>query len=379
MSALAAASSPSARPALRRTEHRRPTSVFAGTVTCYLARVLPVLRAELTHWGARARAIPDAELRQTAADALAKRGNIEGAALFATLAPETHRAATTRALVAFQAAYNYLDALSEQPAPRPEQNARRLHEALLAALGADLGDTRYYSEHLGGDDDGGFLTDAIARCRSCCLQLPSFAIVAPRALQAAGRIVDFQALNMPQAAGGHTRLQRWAAQRVPPGSGLSWWELAGASGSSLAVHALLAAAGDPALTRDDAVQIEAVYFPWAGALHTMLDSLVDRGEDGQRDQPSLLDNCPDGELPGRLGVLASRARAACAGVPRTTHHAVIVTAMCSYYLSAPTARTAEAFAVRDALVEVLGGPLRLALGMFAGKRLLHGPGPGAYS
>lgn len=43
------------------------------------------------------------------------RGNIEGAALFDALAPAGRRARTIRALVAFQTAYNYFDALSGLP------------------------------------------------------------------------------------------------------------------------------------------------------------------------------------------------------------------------------------------------------------------------
>src|ERR1700689_4229740 len=72
---------------------------FACTVVRYLLLVSPSVRWELAQWRSRARAIPNANLRRTASQALEKRGNIEGAALFATLAPAIYRARTIRALV----------------------------------------------------------------------------------------------------------------------------------------------------------------------------------------------------------------------------------------------------------------------------------------
>ena len=379
MSARAATPNVRAREPRPRTGQLQLSCVFASTVTIYLASVLPIARREMGHWAGRVGAIPEVALKRAAVDALHKRGNIEGAALFATLAPADHGAAATRALVAFQAAYNYLDALSEQPGPQPYENSRRLHEALSAALGADVDASSFYSAHPGGDDDAGLLTDLVGRCRSACAELPSFQTVAPAARHAAERIVDFQSLNMPDPVGGIERLQRWATEGVPPGFDVSWWELAAASGSSLAVHALLAAAADPALSAHDVAQIEACYFPWGGALHSLLDSLVDREEDRDKHQRSLLDNYVKTQVPDRLAVLGARALRASETVPQPAAQRVILTAMCSYYLSAPQSRTAEGHAVRGALSGVFGAPLRVALGMFAAKRLVHRLTPGAYS
>ena len=99
--------------------------------------MLPQVRHELAHWRRRAEQIPNAQLRHSAQLALAERGNIEGAALFATLAPAANRGATVRpAPVAFQSAYNYLDALSEQaqsdqPAAPTASNCTRACSAAL--------------------------------------------------------------------------------------------------------------------------------------------------------------------------------------------------------------------------------------------------------
>ena len=88
---------------------------FAWAAATYWLSIFPVVRREIAGLRKRAEGIPDPVLREEALQALAKRGNIEGAAAFATLVPKARRRAVTRALVAFQAAYNYVDMLAEQP------------------------------------------------------------------------------------------------------------------------------------------------------------------------------------------------------------------------------------------------------------------------
>ena len=347
------------------------TVVFAGTVLAYLLGVLPQVTRELSRWRTRAGAIPNASLRESAQAALAKRGNVEGAALFATLAPSGHRRAAVRALVAFQTAYSYLDALAELPSADPIANGERLHQALLAALHPGAPHVDYYA-HNPDRDDGGYLTAILDACRDAVGALPSYPSLAPTARDAAARIVDFQALNLNEQQGGHDALQRWGTEATPSGSGLRWWEMAAACGSSLAVHALIGAAASPGLTVSRAREIDAAYFPWIGALHSLLDSFVDRGEDRRLHQTSLLDHYPSPTAAVlSLSALAKGARAAAERLPSPEAHRVIVTAMCSYYLSAPECDTPDGRTLTHALASALGVPLSVAIAMFRSKRLLH--------
>jgi tetraprenyl-beta-curcumene synthase len=350
-------------------DHLELAGVFTGTVVRYLCLVLPQVHSELARWHTRAAQIPSLCLRQTAAQALCKRGNIEGAALFATLAPAVHRRGVVRALVAFQAAYNYLDALSELPSEDPVGNGDQLHQALLSALHPDAPHLDYYA-HNPDCEDGGYLTAILEVCRDALAGLPSFAALAPAARAAAARIVDFQALNLSEPQGGHDALARWATEETPAGSGLSWWESAAAAGSSLAVHALIAAAADPDVDLGHARGLDGAYFPWIGALHSLLDSLVDRVEDRESDRRCLLDyyESPAGAA-ARLVALARRARDATERFPNAHAHRVIMTAMSSYYLSAPECDTAEGRAIAKRLTEVLGVPLKVAIPMFRARRL----------
>jgi tetraprenyl-beta-curcumene synthase len=351
-------------------EDLRFACVFADTVLCYLVRVLPDVRSELAHWRGRAEEIPDPRLRRSARESLAKRGNIEGAALFATLAPAVRRSDTVRALVAFQTAYNYLDALSELPCADPRANAEQLHQALLTALHPSAEHLDYYA-HTPDRGDGGYLTALIDACRTALSCLPSFPALAPAARGAAARIVDFQTLNLAESCGGHDGLSRWAADATPPGCGFAWWETAAAAGSSLAVHALIAAAADPGVKSWQGAEIDRAYFP-VGALHSLLDSLVDRREDRERGQSSLLGYYDSPAAAGvGLDALAAGALSATARLPNPHAHRVILTAMCSYYLSAPQCDTPAARPIAASLGVLLGIPLRASIAMFRCRRLFH--------
>ena len=95
-------------------------ATFVHAAFSYWVTVFPRVCFHIARWQHRARRIPDPVLRQLALAALAeKRGNIEGAAAFAAFAPTSRRGKVTKATSAFQAAYNLLDMLGEQPSADP--------------------------------------------------------------------------------------------------------------------------------------------------------------------------------------------------------------------------------------------------------------------
>jgi tetraprenyl-beta-curcumene synthase len=297
---------------------------------------------------------------------------MEGAALFAVLAPPAHRMQATRALVAFQAAYNYLDTLAEQPSPHSVQNGRQLHGALLVALDRSAPHADYY-RHCPHREDGGYLARMVDACRGCLSVFPSYALVARFARTAAERIVNFQSLNLNQRGGGHAGLQRWAREETPPGCGFAWWETAAAAGSSLAVHALIASAADPNLDLREISAIERAYFPWIGGLHSLLDSLVDVAEDRRDGQRSLLGyyaSPQDAAL--RLMSLAACARSASRRLAGSRRHEAILTAMASYYLSAPEASSRELDGISSSVAGAAGALVKPALPLFRAGRLASG-------
>jgi len=348
-------------------------AVFAGAAWRYWTGVFPRTCRELRHWWERAGEIPDPVLRQLAFDAQRKRGNLEGAVAFATFAPRRSRTAAVRALVAFQSAYNYLDLLAEQPRAEAIVGGRRLHEALLAALDptgwVGNGSPDYYA-YYPQREDGGYLDELIGACRMALATLPSYASVAAAASRSAERIVEFQSLNLSESQGDHDTLALWARAETPGGTGLQWWEAAAAGGSSLGVFALIAAAAGPVVSSEEQEQIENAYFPWIGALHSLLDHLVDTSEDAACGQRSLVGYyASPAEAAERMQVLAAEALRVARALPQGRRHAVILAGMAGYYLSAPEASAPRALPVTEKVRETIGRLMGPALLVFKARRL----------
>jgi tetraprenyl-beta-curcumene synthase len=347
-------------------------AAFVDAALRYWLTVFPRVNRGLRHWQDRAGQIPDPSLRRIALDSLRKRSNIEGAAAFAAFAPRSHRAAVVRALVAFQAAYNYADMLSEQPHVQAIANGRRLHEALLVALDPGAPQLDYYAHHPQHDDDG-YLRELVDTCRTALGTLPSYAAVAESARIAAERIVTFQSLNVGKAQGDHVALSRWAREETPSAADLEWWETAAAAGSSLGVHVLIAAAADAELQQTDIAAINDAYFPWIGALHSLLDNIVDIQEDAITDQRSLVYYyASPAQAAARLQVLAVKAVGRARALPRGARHAIILAAMAGNYLSAPEANTPDVKTVSQSVREAIGDLATPTLLVFKLRRLSSG-------
>jgi tetraprenyl-beta-curcumene synthase len=340
------------------------TGAFAGAARRYWLDVFPRVCAERRRREARAQEIPDELLRRVVVDALRKWGNIEGATAFAAFVPRRRRDAAVRAMACFQAAYNYLDMLSELPNTDPVANGQLLHHALLIALDPEAEHLDYYAHHH-LHEDGGYLAETVDGCRAALGQLPSYAAVAPAARRAAERIVAFQSCNTGEVQGDYAALERWARAHTPRGTGLRWWEAAAAGGSSMCVYALIAAAAQPRVELAEVAAIEGAYFPWIGALHSLLDNLIDTAEDYATGQRSLI-GCYASPLDAttRMGLLAERSMGAASELPSGRGHALILAAMASFYLSTPEARTPEAAPVADAVLRALGEPAALSMSVF---------------
>jgi tetraprenyl-beta-curcumene synthase len=335
------------------------TGAFAGAAVRYWLTVFPRVSSELRHWRRSANRIADPNLQQLALASLAKRGNMEGAAAFATFAPWRARGSVIRALVAFQAIYNYADLLAEQPSEDPVGNAKDVHQALLVALDPSGAPSMRDSHRGGGRVDRDFLAEMIAACETASWQLPSYGTVAVTACRAAERIVLFQSLSLDRQG----ELESWAACQGPANTDFAWWEVAAAAGSSLSVHALLAAAASPELTAQDVAAIDAAYFPCIGALHSLLDSLVDEQEDAATGQMRLLDCYPSRrQATAGLQRLTARALGAARELRGGADHALLVTAMACSYLAAPEASSSS--------VDQLACQVRASLGPLARPMLL---------
>jgi tetraprenyl-beta-curcumene synthase len=351
---------------------------FAGAATKYWLGIFPQVGRELRHWRELALEIPDPALRNLALVTQGEeRGNLEGAAAFAVLAPRAHRARVVRAAVAFQATYDYVDTLAEQPSTDPVANGQQLHLALLTALHPGSEHHDYYRHHPASQDNG-YIRNLVDTCRSAFGALPSYASVAEGALRAARRMVGYQSLIHNARDERHEALALWACRETPAGTGLRWWETAAGAASSLGVFALIAAAGRPLLSKTETSAIEHAYFPWIGTLHVLLDSLIDRAADVEAGHHSIVDHYSSvEEMAARLSSIAAHAVHATELLSDGLQHATILAAMTSFYLSTPSSGTDESRVVRREVLESMGALARPTMIVLRARRaadsLLAGP------
>lgn len=339
----------------------------------YWLNVLPVARRELRQLRRRASEIPDLTLRRLALEMYESDwASLEGVAAFAAFARPDQRATVVRLLVRVQSIYQYTDTLMEQPSRNPAANARKLHTAILLALEPDRPHVDYY-RHNTHDDDGGYLAGLVDRCRLLLAELPSYAVISETVLVQVRRIIFYQShINLAEPRDGPALL-RWADAQAPSKIGRRWWEPAAASGSSLAMLALLGAAADPDLTVKHMRAIEALYWPWMGALHTLLDNLIDRDEDAATGQHNLLDHYSSPlEMAERMELLAVEAarRAGALGI----EHRLILAGMTSLYLSDANAWAPYARDTSERVLGALGGLAKPAMLVLRARRFAHRDG-----
>jgi tetraprenyl-beta-curcumene synthase len=327
--------------------------------------------------------IPDPNLRTLALRALRdERGNLEGAAAYAAFTPRPYRVAVARAVIAFQAVYDYADAISEQPDCAHARNTYQLHQALLVALAPGAAHLDYYA-YQDRRDDGGYLNCLVDKCRTALCLLPSLPDVTLQMRRAASRIVTYQCLNHEAPVRTSNAFERWSRKETNPESDLRWWETGAAAGSSLSVFALISAAARQILDTGHVAALESAYFPWIGSIHTLLDSLVDEREDAITSQHSLTARYTShDETVQRLQALAVRASDHAKALPDGQDHMTILAAMVSFYLTSPQAKDPHIGRVSEQVLEALGDNAppamlvlraRQAVGRMAPKNRRHRP------
>jgi tetraprenyl-beta-curcumene synthase len=317
--------------------------------------------------------IPDSVLRSLALEALDhKRGNLDGAAVFATLVPRASRSLVVQALVSCQTICDYLDLLSEQPTLDPIANGQRLHRALIVATTPGESHCDYYLHH-DRSNDGGYLRALVESVREALIALPLLSLIAEPMRRAVERIAAYQSFNHGDVEGSYEPFERWASAETRSATGLRWWETGAGAGSTLTLFVLIAAAADPSLTARDARMIEDAYFPWIGALHSLLDSLVDHDEDLADGERGLIDCYPSPvDAAVRMRAIADEAMRRAVALPRGRHHALIVAAMTSFYICEVHRSTSPlAQLIAPSVLEAIGRLATPAMAILSMQRTLR--------
>jgi tetraprenyl-beta-curcumene synthase len=319
---------------------------------------LPATARQVHHWRHLAQTIPDTPIRDDALDALArKRAQTDGAALFAIL-PQAANPNLLQALVTYQIIWDFLDSVGERyPALH---NSRQLNQALIDALEPAGAHHDYYRHHP-WHNDGGYLHALVTVSQEATSRLPAYPSVERLVLREAHR-ADVLALNHdPNHRRKATSLRSWANREFPSRQDATWWELTGAASAGLTIFALLALAAEPTSSQANIRDTANAYFPWPGALATMLDSYVDQHEDVASDAHIYIRYYKTHETAiTRIGELVRRSLHGASQLPAAPKHRIIIASMVAMYLSKDSARTLQ---LRHATVQIAqqGGSLTTAL------------------
>lgn len=352
---------------------------FAGFACRYWLLAFPHARRAVQRCERAAAEIPDRSLRQAAVETLAEeRGNLEGAAAFAAFTVSRHRRSVIETLVAFQAIFDYADTLAERAVPDPTANAHALHQALLVALTPRADQLGYYTHSRAGCD-GGYMNGLVTRCQEAFAVLPSHLVVQGPLHRAVRRMIAYQTLIHDCGALAASSLAAWGERETPPESGLRWWETAAGGASSLVAFALIAAAAEPRLSVSQAQAIEHAYFPWIGALHVLLDSLIDRPHDLEAGHHSLVEHYPSSqETAVRMELIGTTAVRVTRALPRARQHALFLASMAGFYLAKPAAHLPHSVATTERLIATFGDLARPILLVHRTRQALAGRrGPAA--
>jgi tetraprenyl-beta-curcumene synthase len=329
----------------------------------YWSQLAPRLRGQIRHWEQRATEIEDPERCALALQKLRREGfNAEAGAMMATLAPAPHRRAAAQAILTLELMFDYLDGLTERPLADPLADGEALYGAFLSAFDPNAREA-----------EDPYLAELATCARAAIAELPAWAQVAPLARQCAQRAAQAQVRMHAAARLGEAQLQQWARSQVR-GTALPWRDfLAGSACAVLALHALIAAAGDRRTTPQRAEQIAAAYGPICAAM-TLLDGLIDGERDataGQRSYAGLYES-PESLAAALLRSIAA-SRRAFAPLPNGAHHAMVLSAAIAYWLSEPGAQSSAAAPIvaqlRSDLGPLLPAPLALMRTWRATRRL----------
>ncbi len=342
----------------------------------YWSSVAPLVRRLLRSWEARAAEIPDPHLNHLAAEKLRnERFNVEVAAMIATIAPREHRERAVEAIVALQVMYDFLDALTEQPASDPIRDGLQQSGAFLDALNVSTPPKRdYYAYYVDGSD-GGYLEDLTVTVREALLGLPGVDAVSGILPACAARCAEAQVRVHAVPYMGLEQLERWAGDEAGS-TELEWREwLFGAMGSVVAAHALIALAADRRATSAQAAQLDSTYLSLC-VLTTALDHLVDHERDTLTGEESYLYLYPSREdFARQIALVTRRVLDRVRTIPNGAHHAMILSGVVAYYTSQPGAMGEFArpvtVHVRDQLRPLITPTLTTLHAWRVAKRLLR--------
>lgn len=304
----------------------------------YVGKVFPKVDGQMTRWIEACSGCQDEMLRIQALEGISlKKFHAQGGSIYA-LYPGVDMAGATSFIVSLQTISDYLDNLCDRTGICNEQSFRQLHLALLDAVTPETQKSDYYL-YYPFKNDGGYLNQLVDACRGQLLLLPSYHKVQQSMQKYVALYSELQTLKHLEKEVREQKLVFWASKHHGEYPHLSCWEFAAATGSTLGMFMLYAAANDPALTKEEIAHIEAAYFPWITGLHILLDYYIDAQEDMENGDLNFTfyyrnqKACEE-----RISYFIEQAMQKCDLLRHPQFHITIIKGLLAMYLSDPKAQ-----------------------------------------
>lgn len=301
----------------------------------YIFKTLPLVKKELNRWRQEARLCGDQVLKTQALNSINNKDfHCYGGAVFAVNTGQQEKELIPL-IVAYQTICDYLDNLCDRNDCFDGQAFLTLHVALLDALQPEREKSNYY-QYYPHQEDGGYLDKLVDCCRNCLRSLSAYPLVQNDMISLAQWYIDLQVKKHLNPDRRENILIEWAENHLPGYPGLRWQEFAAASGSTLAIFALMALAGRSRVDSEDTQRILKAYFPWICGLHILLDYFIDQQEDREGGDLNFTFYYADNaDMLSRLEYFVRQAHQQAACLDEPAFAKTVVEGLLALYLSDP--------------------------------------------
>lgn len=323
-------------------------------ITRFIRQIFPLVDEELAIWQ---NAASQAHCPELATQALAslqhKKFHCQGGSIYG-LCPEVDTPSFIRLVVALQTISDYLDNLCDRAGICDEQAFACLHQAMTDALSPNRAPADYYACYP-FHQDAGYLSTLVTVCQKEVARLPSYPAVKEPLLHWARLYSQLQTYKHLSPAIREEKMLVWLAPLNTQFPQLSPWELAAATGSTLGMFALCAAASRPTLSRQEVATLQQAYFPWINGLHILLDYFIDRQEDRKNGDLNFLSYyASEAEILERLLFFLEKSYIGCGQTQHSLFLRTVIDGLLSLYLSDPKTHSPLEDAIKKSLLKKAG-------------------------
>jgi len=323
-------------------------------INTFARTIFPQISQELDYWADYAEAHACPELKaQALASIKYKKFHCQGGSIY-SLYLGVHTANFITLVVALQTISDYLDNLCDRASIADEQAFRQLHKAMTDALDPEAIPQNYYAFYP-FTDDGGYLAKLVTTCQHKVKELPSYQLVKADLLKLVCLYSDLQTYKHLDPSIREQKMISWIDQHHNRYPEITNWEFAAATGSTLGMFMLCAAASDKNLTASTVAKISTAYFPWISGLHILLDYFIDAAEDQASGDLNFATYYTDHfQMLSRLTLFIRQAFLQAQTLPQPLFHKTVVQGLLAMYLSDPKTNPIKELAIKKSLLKTAG-------------------------